>query len=75
MKPKSKHLRRLGYLGLGLLLSAILLYLLFLRPTPIKVGGFTSSADENTMIPFIWSEAKALMKIPISNSSIFGRCR
>lgn len=50
MKPKSKHLRRLGYLGLGLLLSAILLYLLFLRPTPIKVGGFTSSANENTMI-------------------------
>ncbi|RAR42850.1 hypothetical protein [Paenibacillus sp. MDMC362] len=50
MKPKSKPLRRLGYLGPGLLLSAILLYLLFLRPTPIKVGGFTSFTDENTMI-------------------------
>lgn len=50
MKPKSKPLRRLGYLGLGLLLSAFILYLLFLRPTPIKVGGFTSFTDENTMI-------------------------
>ncbi|MGG4094010.1 hypothetical protein [Paenibacillus lautus] len=50
MKPKSKPLCRLGYLGLGLLLSAFILYLLFLRPTPIKVGGFTSFTDENTMI-------------------------
>lgn len=50
MKPRSKPLRRLLYMGLGLLLSAILLYLLFLRPTPIKVGGFTSFADENTII-------------------------
>ncbi|MFE0559767.1 hypothetical protein ACFW1P_27980 [Paenibacillus sp. NPDC058910] len=50
MKPKSKPLRRLGYLGLGLLFSAFVLYLLFLRPTPIKVGGFTSFTDENTMI-------------------------
>lgn len=50
MKPKFKPLRRLGYLGLGLLLTAILLYLLVLRPTPIKVGGFTSFTDENTMI-------------------------
>ncbi len=37
-------------MGLGLLLSSILLYLLFLRPTPIKVGGFTSFTDENTII-------------------------
>ncbi|OIB00846.1 hypothetical protein AK95_27235 [Paenibacillus sp. LC231] len=50
MKPRSKPLRRLLYMGLGLLLSSILLYLLFLRPTPIKVGGFTSFTDENTMI-------------------------
>ncbi|OME93732.1 MULTISPECIES: hypothetical protein [Paenibacillus] len=50
MKPKSKPLRRLGYLGLGLLFSAFVLFLLFLRPTPIKVGGFTSFADENTVI-------------------------
>lgn len=50
MKIKSKPLRRLLYMGLGLLLSAILLFLLFLRPTPIKVGGFTSFTDENTMI-------------------------
>ncbi|WP_339269822.1 hypothetical protein NYE54_02640 [Paenibacillus sp. FSL K6-1330] len=50
MKPKSKPLRRLLYMGPGLLLSAILLFLLFLRPTPIKVGGFTSFADENTVI-------------------------
>lgn len=50
MKPKSKPLRRLGYLGLGLLFSAFVLYLLFLRPTPIKVGGFTSFMNENTMI-------------------------
>ncbi len=50
MKIKSKPLRRLGYMGLGLLLSAIMLYLLFLRPTPIKVGGFTSFAGENTII-------------------------
>lgn len=50
MKPKSKHLRRLAYAGLGLLLSASLLYLLFLRPTPIKAGGFTSLTGENTII-------------------------
>ncbi|MGE7824881.1 hypothetical protein [Paenibacillus sp. NPDC093718] len=50
MKIKSKPLRRLGYMGLGLLLSAIMLYLLFLRPTPIKVGGFTSFTGENTII-------------------------
>jgi hypothetical protein len=50
MKPKSKPLRRLGYLGLGLLLSAFILYQLFLRPTPIKVGGFTSFTGENTII-------------------------
>lgn len=50
MKIKSKPLRRLGYMGLGLLLSAIMLYLLFLRPTPIKVGGFTSFTGENTVI-------------------------
>lgn len=50
MKPRSKPFRRLLFMGLGLLLSSILLYLLFLRPTPIKVGGFTSFTDENTMI-------------------------
>lgn len=50
MKPRSKPHRRLLYMGLGLLLSSILLYLLFLRPTPIKVGGFTSFTDENTII-------------------------
>lgn len=50
MKPKSTYIRRFGYLGVGLLLSAIILYLLFLRPTPIKVGGFTSYTGENTII-------------------------
>lgn len=63
MKSKSKHLRRLGYLSLGLLLSAILLYLLFLRPTPIKVGGFTSFADENTMIFEVMNKGFADVKL------------
>ena len=63
MKFKSKHLRRLGYLGLGLLLSATLLYLLFLRPTPIKVGGFTSFADENTMIFEVMNKGFADVKL------------
>lgn len=70
MKPRSKPLRRLLYMGLGLLLSSILLYLLFLRPTPIKVGGFTSFTDENTIIFEVINEGFAdveLLDVRVNN--------
>ncbi|MGC6584124.1 hypothetical protein ACPV3A_04035 [Paenibacillus sp. Dod16] len=70
MKPRSQPLRRLLYMGLGLLLSSILLYLLFLRPTPIKVGGFTSFTDENTIIFEVINEGFAdveLLDVRVNN--------
>lgn len=70
MKPRSKPFRRLLYMGTGLLLSSILLYLLFLRPTPIKVGGFTSFTDENTIIFEVINEGFAdveLLDVRVNN--------
>jgi|GEM_PF-786188 len=50
MKPTTKRTRRTLFLAAGLLLAAALLYLLYLRPTPIKTNFFTTVDNEHTII-------------------------